>query len=39
MGGGIKVLIGLVIAALVVGYSIRRLRKRGGAPRPNPLDG
>ena len=38
-GGGIKVLIGLIIAALVVGYSIRRLKKRGGAPRPNPLDG
>jgi hypothetical protein len=36
-GSGIKVLIGLVIAALVVGYSIRRLKKRGGAPRPNPL--
>ena len=36
-GGGIKVLIGLVIAALVVGLSVRRVRKRGGAPRPNPL--
>ena len=36
-GGGIKVLIGLGIAALVIGYSIRRLKKRGGAPRPNPL--
>jgi hypothetical protein len=36
-GGGIKVLIGLVIAGLVVWYSIRRLKKRGGAPRPNPL--
>jgi hypothetical protein len=36
-GGTIKVLIGLVIAALVIGYSILRLRKRGGAPRPNPL--
>lgn len=36
-GGGIKVLIGLGIAALVTGYSIRRLKKRGGAPRPNPL--
>ena len=36
-GGGIKVLIGLGIVALVIGYSIRRLKKRGGAPRPNPL--
>jgi hypothetical protein len=36
-GSGIKVLIGLVIAALVIGYSIRRLKKRDGAPRPNPL--
>ena len=36
-GGGIKVLIGLAIAALVVGYSVRRLKRRGGAPRPNPL--
>ena len=36
-GGGIKVLIGLVIAGLVVWYSVRRLKKRGGAPRPNPL--
>ena len=36
-GGGIKVLIGLGIAALAIGYSIRRLKKRGGAPRPNPL--
>ena len=36
-GGGVKVLIGLGIAALVIGYSIRRLKKRGGAPRPNPL--
>ncbi len=36
-GGGIKVLIGLVIAALVVAYSIRRVKRRGGAPRPNPL--
>ena len=36
-GGGIKVLIGLVIAALVIAYSVRRVKRRGGAPRPNPL--
>jgi len=36
-GSGIKVVIGLVIAALAIGYSIRRLKKRDGAPRPNPL--
>lgn len=36
-GGGIKVLIGLAIAALVIAYSIRRVKRRGGAPRPNPL--
>lgn len=38
-GGLIKVAIGLLITALVIGYSIRRLKRRGGAPRPNPLDG
>ena len=36
-GGGIKVLIGLLIAGLVILYSVRRVKKRGGAPRPNPL--
>ena len=36
-GGGIKVLVGLAIAGLVVAYSLRRLKRRGGAPRPNPL--
>ena len=36
-GGGIKVVIGLLIAGLVILYSVRRVKKRGGAPRPNPL--
>lgn len=36
-GGGIKVAIGLVLAAIVIAYSVRRLRKRGGDPPPNPL--
>jgi hypothetical protein len=36
-GGLIKVAIGLLIAASVIGYSLRRLRRRGDAPRPNPL--
>jgi hypothetical protein len=36
-GGLIKVAIGLVIAVLVIAYSLRRVKKRGGAPRPNPL--
>ena len=36
-GGGIKVAIGLVLAAIVVAYSVRRLRKREGDPPPNPL--
>jgi hypothetical protein len=36
-GGGIKVLIGLLIAGLAILYSVRRVKKRGGAPRPNPL--
>jgi hypothetical protein len=36
-GGGIKVAIGLVLAAIVVAFSVHRLRKRGGDPPPNPL--
>jgi hypothetical protein len=36
-GGLIKVAIGLVLLVLVLGFSVRRLKRRGGAPRPNPL--
>ncbi len=36
-GGLIKVAIGLLIAGSVIGYSILRLKRRGDAPRPNPL--
>ena len=36
-GGGIKIVVGLVILALVLALSFRRLRRRGDAPPPNPL--
>lgn len=38
-GQGIKVVIGLVILALVLAYSIRRLRRRQAAGPPSPRDG
>ena len=37
-GGAIKVVIGLVIAGIVVAYSVRRLRRRRGLPPPRPVE-
>jgi hypothetical protein len=37
-GGAIKVVIGLVIAGLVILYSVRRLKKRRNFPPPHPAE-